>query len=148
MILRTRTLNHYLSTEVFIFKKFSLHLVICNRTFIDFYRTFELIFCCIVKVSNMFWLQTVWLSVNFGLSVTLFGFIYRYLSKKPIVTVTLADHIYRDTIIYIDLLVLVASAGLIHCLFDDESVGEQTLNYDFSMLYSAFVMFFMGCLTM
>ncbi len=95
----------------------------------------------------MFWLQIIWLSVNFVLSVTLFGFIHRYISKKPIVTVTLADHIYRDTIVYIGFLVLVASVGLVHCLSNGDR-DDQTLDYDLSMFYSAAVMFFMVCLTM
>jgi hypothetical protein len=96
----------------------------------------------------MFWIQIVWLSVNFVLSVTLFGFIYHYISKKPIVTVTLADHIYRDTIVYIGFLVLIASAGLVHCLSNGDRDDQATLDYDLSMFYSTAVMFFMVCLTM
>ena len=45
--------------------------------------------------------------------------------------------------IYLFLLVFIASVGLINCLFDEDN--EQTLNYNMSLFYSSGVMFFMVC---
>jgi hypothetical protein len=57
--------------------------------------------------------------------------------------ITLVDLLYKDTIIYIYLLVFSFSIALIHCLLENES---QMLDYSFAVIYSAIKMFFVCCI--
>ena len=88
----------------------------------------------------------VWLILNLLISIYLYKLIYKHISKKSLMKTTLVDWIYQDTIIYIYLLVLIASVALMHCLMQNNK--SQTLNYPLSVFYSGCVMFFMCCVTL
>jgi hypothetical protein len=87
----------------------------------------------------------VWLILNLVISLPLYKVIYCQISSKALVAITLVDLIYRDTIIYIYLLLLAASSALVHCLLANEP--NLTLSYDLATFYSAIMLFFVCCIT-
>jgi hypothetical protein len=90
------------------------------------------------------WISIIWLVLNLVISFPLYKAIHKFISKKSLMAITLVDLLYKDTIIYIYLLVFSFSIALIHCLLENES---QMLDYSFSVLYSAITMFFVCCIS-
>ena len=79
------------------------------------------------------YLTIAFLLTNFIFSIPSWYIIYKYISKKPILSICLVDLIYRDTIFYIISLSFIASAGTIHTLmYDDDSFS---LTWEFAMMY-------------
>ena len=65
--------------------------------------------------------------------------IYQFISKKQIVSVTLVDLVYRDTIAYIYFGCSVATTSLVHCLsLNNDSL---TVSYEFATVYSVLLSF-------
>ena len=80
------------------------------------------------------YLTTAFLIANFFLSLPLWHVIYKHISKKPILSVSLVDLIYRDTIFYIISLSFFISTGIIHTLMYD---GENfRLSYELALIHS------------
>ena len=80
------------------------------------------------------YLTTAFLIANFFLSLPLWHVIYKHISKKPILSVSLVDLIYRDTIFYIISLIFFISTGIIHTLMYD---GENfRLSYELALIHS------------
>ena len=80
------------------------------------------------------YLTTAFLIDNFFLSLPLWHVIYKHISKKPILSVSLVDLIYRDTIFYIISLIFFISTGIIHTLMYD---GENfRLSYELALIHS------------
>ena len=91
----------------------------------------------------MFILSIVWLLLTQLFSLFPSFVIYQFISKKPILAVTLVDLVYRDTIVYNHLICFVTSTAIIHCLcLNNETL---TLSYKFAMAYSTSVNFFISC---
>jgi hypothetical protein len=97
------------------------------------------------KMNQTNFLVIFWLTINIAISLPLNKIIYNHISVKSLLTTTLVDMIYRDTIIYLYLLISTASTALVHLLLENGS--SLTLNYNFSVFYATTVMFFMGCVT-
>jgi hypothetical protein len=93
----------------------------------------------------MYLVSILWLILTQTLSTFPCFVIQQFISKKQILAVTLVDLIYRDTIIYIYLICLVSSTSIIHCLcFSNDNL---TLNYEFAMVYSGTISFFVSSLS-
>ena len=85
------------------------------------------------------YLTITFLVLNFFAALPLWQIIYKHISKKPLLSVTLVDLIYKDMTIYTNLLCLFASAGIIHTLmYDDESL---ILSYELALFYSVCINF-------
>jgi hypothetical protein len=82
----------------------------------------------------MHWISISCLIVNNLASLPLYAVIYNYISKKPLVSITLIDLISRDLIIYIYLHCLTLAVAIIHCLIELEN--GSALSYMYSALYS------------
>ena len=71
---------------------------------------------------------------NFFLSLPPWFIIYKHISKKPILLVSLVDLIYKDTIFYCLLLGFFASAGIVHTLMDG---GDSfSLTWELALVHS------------
>ena len=69
---------------------------------------------------------TEFLTVNFVLSLPLWQIILTHISKKPLLSVTLVDLIYRDIIYYNISLCFVISTGIVNTLlYDDQNLRSQ-----------------------
>ena len=80
------------------------------------------------------YLTLAFLISNFILSLLLWHIIYSHISKKPILSVSLVDLIYKDTIIYIVLMSFFASAGIIHTLVQSDE--HFSLALEFALVHS------------
>jgi len=79
-------------------------------------------------------LTIIFLLINFIISLPIWQIIYKHISKKPLLEVTLVDWIYRDIIYYYIILSCCASAGIIHTLlYDDENFS---LSFELGLFYS------------
>jgi hypothetical protein len=85
------------------------------------------------------------LSVNNLVSLPLYSVIYKQLSKKPLVSVTLIDLISRDLIVYVYLQCLAMAVGVIHCLVEFEN--GVALNYIYSTLYASIFEIMVFCIS-
>jgi len=90
----------------------------------------------------MYLISIIWVLLTQFLSFFPCFVIYQFISKKQILSVTLVDLVYRDTITYIYLSCLVSTTSIIHCL----SVHNDTLtvSYEFATVYSVTVSFFVS----
>jgi len=77
-------------------------------------------------------LTTAFLLFNFVLSLTSWHIINEHIAKKPIISVSLVDLIYRDIIVYVLLLCLSASGAVVHTLMQD----SFSLAYEPALIYS------------
>ena len=83
------------------------------------------------------YLTAAFLVTNFFFSLPPWYIIYKHISKKPILSVSLVDLIYRDTIFYIISLSFFISTGIIHTLMYD---GENfRLPYELALIHSIVV---------
>ena len=83
------------------------------------------------------YLTIAFLVTNLIFSIPPWFIIYKYISKKPILSICLVDLIYRDTIYYIISLSFIASAGTIHTLmYDDNSFS---LTRELALIYSIII---------
>ena len=80
----------------------------------------------------MKYLSIIWLVVNFPISILLWHFIYKHISKKPILSITVVDLIYKDIIIYMNSLCIFYSAAVIHTLL----LPDEDLNFEWACFYS------------
>jgi hypothetical protein len=80
----------------------------------------------------MKYISISWLFINFPISFLLWHFIYKQILKKPLLSITVVDWIYQDTIIYINSLCVVYSAAIVHALTQP---GEE-LNFEWAIFYS------------
>lgn len=85
------------------------------------------------------------LAVNNLVSLPLYSVIYKQLSKKPLVSVTLIDLISRDLIVYVYLQCLAMAVGVIHCLVEFEN--GVALNYIYSTLYASIFEIMVFCIS-
>lgn len=77
------------------------------------------------------------LVISFIISVLLWLVIYKHISKKPIISVSVVDLIYRDTIVYILTICFSTSTGIIHTLSDSDE--NFSLTFEFALLHAVFV---------
>ena len=85
------------------------------------------------------YLTITFLVLNFFAALPLWQIIFKHISKKPLLSVTLVDLIYKDMTIYTNLLCLFVSAGIIHTLmYDDESL---ILSHELALYYSICINF-------
>ena len=91
----------------------------------------------------MFVASILWLLLNQTLLSFPYFIIYQFISKKPTISVTLVDLLYRDTIIYVYAICLSLSAAIIHCLACDNDT--LTLSYSLATAYSTVIQFFFSC---
>ena len=70
------------------------------------------------------YLTIAFLITNFFISVPPWYIIFKHISKKPILSVSLVDLIYRDTIFYVLLLGFFASAAIVDTL----TLGDNSFN--------------------
>jgi hypothetical protein len=75
----------------------------------------------------MIFITIIWLIVTLLASLPLCYLIWKYISERALVEVSLVDLIYKDTIIYIYFLCLIFSMAIIQCLMKDDQ--DQTLSY-------------------
>ena len=81
------------------------------------------------------YLTVAFLFLNLLTASFFWRIIFRHISKKPILSVTLVDLIYRDTILYILALTVSFSAGIVHTLADDLDV-TFSLDLEYAFGYS------------
>jgi hypothetical protein len=93
----------------------------------------------------MYWTSISCIIVDNIASLPLYGVIFQHISKKPLVSVTLIDLIYRDLIVYVYLHSLTLAVAFIHCLIELEN--GAALNYMYSALYSTFSEIFVFCVS-
>jgi len=86
----------------------------------------------------------VWSFVTLTASFLVSATIYQYISKKPTVSCTLIDLIYRDIIVYIYLSSLATYIAIIACICS--SNGLQTLTFEWSVFFSLLTNSFLNCL--
>ena len=77
-------------------------------------------------------LAITWLILSFPISLLLWGFIYKQILKKPLLTITVVDWIYLDTILYINSVCFVYSAAIVHALVQP----DEQLNFECAIFYS------------
>lgn len=82
----------------------------------------------------MHWASISWVVIDNLISIPLFSVIYNHISKKPLVSITLIDLIYRDLIIYVYLHSLTLAVADIHCLIELEN--GTALDHFYSSLYA------------
>ena len=88
----------------------------------------------------MIWISICVLLVCVIVSLPLWIFIYKSISSKPLVYITLADLIYQDIIIYVYLLSLSYGLAVVHTIYlDDENLG---VNFKLAVLYALIITFF------
>ena len=87
----------------------------------------------------MHWISILWLITNLALSYPLFIAIQKYIFRKALISVTLVDLIYCDSLAYIYLVNLTISIAVIHCIVELEA--GLFLNYQASWIYSGLVEF-------
>ena len=87
----------------------------------------------------MVWLTVCFLIMCLPFSLFLWSIIYTFISKKPLVSVTLVDWIYRDTIVYIYLACCAYSIALIHTTFAGNI--NFTLKFEFAIFYAFLINF-------
>ena len=75
------------------------------------------------------------LCLNLFASAFFWRIIYQHISKKPIISITLVDYIYRDVILYTFFTCAVYSVAIIHTLIND---GDATfsLSEELAFLYA------------
>ncbi len=93
----------------------------------------------------MYWTSISCIIVDNLVSLPLYGVIFQHISKKPLVSVTLIDLIYRDLIVYVYLHSLTLAVAFTHCLIELEN--GAALNYMYSALYSTFSEIFVFCVS-
>jgi hypothetical protein len=79
-------------------------------------------------------LTIIFLLINFIISLPIWQIIYKHISKKPLLEVTLVDWIYRDIIFYNITLGFCLSAGIIHTLLYDDK--NFSLSFELGLFYS------------
>ena len=60
--------------------------------------------------------------------------IHEYISTKPLVTLTLVDLIYRDTLVYMYLFAIANYIGIISCITSTN--GLQTISFTWSVVFA------------
>jgi len=83
------------------------------------------------EIMSYKYLTVAFLIINFLASLLLWHIIYKHISTKPILSVSLVDLIYRDIVIYIISLSLIISTGIIHTLMYSE---DFNLAFEFALL--------------
>jgi hypothetical protein len=91
----------------------------------------------------MHWTSIFFLVIHNLASLPLYSVIYKHISKKPLVSITVIDFIYRDLIIYNYLLSLIHAVAVIHCLVELEN--GIALNYIYSTLYATIIEVLVFC---
>ena len=98
--------------------------------------------------------KIIWISISFlviclTISLFLWMLIYRYINEKPLVSVTLVDWIYRDTIVYIYCFCFAYSIAIIHTILAGND--KFSLRFQFTIVYTILINFFCNniyvCLT-
>jgi hypothetical protein len=85
------------------------------------------------------YLTIVFFAINFVAALPLWQIIYKHIAKKPLLSVTLVDLIYKDIIFHTLSLCFFASTGITHTLmYNDESFS---LPYEFAIFYSVCINF-------
>ncbi len=79
-------------------------------------------------------LTIIFLIISFIVSLPVWQIIYKHISKKPLLEVTLVDWIYRDIIYYNNILSFSGSAGIIHTLLYDDK--NFSLSFELGLFYS------------
>jgi len=69
---------------------------------------------------------------SYIVSVLLWRIIYKHISKKSILSISLVDLIYRDTIIYVLFMAFCTYSAIIHTLM----YSSFSLPYDLALIYS------------
>jgi hypothetical protein len=87
----------------------------------------------------MYLASIIWVLLSQTLSLFPCFVIYQFISKKQILSVTLVDLVYRDTITYIYFGCFVATTSVIHCL--SQNNDTLTLSYEFATVYSVLLTF-------
>ena len=82
----------------------------------------------------MYWTSIFCIIVDNLASIPLYGVIFQHISKKPLVSITIIDLIYRDLIVYAYLHCLLLAVADIHCLIELEN--GTALNHLYSSLYA------------
>jgi hypothetical protein len=87
----------------------------------------------------MYLASIIWVSLSQTFAFFPCFVIHQFISKKQILSVTLVDLVFRDTITYIYFACLVATTAVIHCL--SQNNDTLTLSYEFATAYSVLVSF-------
>ena len=74
----------------------------------------------------------MWCISCLAVSLLLCWTIYEYISTKPLVTLTLVDLIYQDTLVYMYLLATGTYIGLISCIVSTN--GLQSISFTWSVV--------------
>ena len=97
----------------------------------------------------MIYLVISFLAICQTTSLFLWHIIYQYISKKPLISVTLVDWIYRDTIVYIYSFCSLYSIAIIHTLIGGNE--KFSLEFEYTIIYTFLINFFCNniyvCLT-
>jgi len=93
----------------------------------------------------MHWTSIFFLVIHNLASLPLYSVIYKHISKKPLVSITVIDFIYRDLFIYVYFLSLTYAVAVSHCLVELEN--GVALNYFFSVLYSTIIEVLVFCVS-
>ena len=94
----------------------------------------------------MIWISVSVLIICFPISIFLWRIILKYLSHKPILSLTLVDLIYRDIIVCLFLMFFVYSIALTHAL--TAGTDKLTLSYELSLMYVVMLNFLTNCIHM
>ena len=87
----------------------------------------------------MIYLVISFLAICQTTSLFLWHIIYQYISKKPLISVTLVDWIYRDTIVYIYSFCFVYSAAISHTLISGNE--NFSLEFESTIIYTFLITF-------
>ncbi len=90
-------------------------------------------------IMSIKYLTTAFLAINFVTAPPLWQIIYKHIAKKPLLSVTLVDLVYKDIIFHTLSLCFFTSTGITHTLmYNDESFS---LPYEFALFYSICINF-------
>jgi hypothetical protein len=81
------------------------------------------------------WITIGILLLSYLVSLPLWRHIYRHISKKPILATTLVDFIYRDSIVYMNVISLVLSVGVVHTLLLQNIALGQEWHHTSQLIY-------------
>ena len=95
----------------------------------------------------MIWISICVLLVCEIVALPLLIFIYKHISSKPLVSITLADLVYQDMIIYTYSLSLAYVSAVVHSIILDDN--NSALNFKAALSYSLVINFFVstGCVS-
>jgi hypothetical protein len=86
----------------------------------------------------------LWIITTMFVSLILCATIHKYISEKPVISLTLVDFIYRDIIVYIDLFSLSMNMGVVFCILSNND--SHTLDFYSALVFAFLTYLFMHCI--